>query len=89
MKRKCEVCQVAYDDAERSTVCPHERIAPPEVLARKDAAFKLMGKHIRFAHQPDLPENVCQVQSINFEGMVRIDKFPGEFAPHLFVESIY
>jgi hypothetical protein len=72
-----------YDDAECFTFCPHGRFITPEDRDRKDLAFSLIGKPLRFAHQPDGPER--RIQSISGDGMVTIKDFSGEFAPHLFI----
>ena len=53
---------------------------------QREAALALVGKLVRFGHRDDVPENYNLVlRAIN--GMVEIDGFSGEFAPHLFVEQ--
>lgn len=76
----CTACKLTYDDADNSTICPHRLIMPREDLERKKLAIELIGKTVRFAHE-DIPR---RVQSISFDGMVSIEGFGGEFAPHLF-----
>lgn len=82
MKTTCKKCNAHYDDASRSTVCPHVQIADPEVLARKDAALKLIGKRVRFRNEESGPS--YRVMSVAFDGLVTLEGFHGEFAPHLF-----
>jgi hypothetical protein len=79
----CEKCRLAFDDADQSTICPHDLIMPAEDLERKKAALELVGKMVRFNHQPDGPD--YHVRSCNFIGMVGLAELPGDFAPHLFV----
>jgi hypothetical protein len=79
----CEKCHKRYDDAERSTICPHELLWDPETLARKDVSISLLGKHVSFAHQPH--GEVHQVTAVNFEGMVGLHDLPGWFDPIVFV----
>jgi hypothetical protein len=79
----CGLCSKTYDDAERLTYCPHDRFMPKEDLKRKMHALDLIGREVRFAHQPEGP--YFRVQSVDHIGMVSLDGFVGEFAPHLFV----
>lgn len=83
MKHACYRCNIVYDDARRSILCPHEALMSPAQIERDAAAFALLDKSVRFAHQPDGPFH--RVRSISPDGMVTIDTLPGEFAPHLFV----
>lgn len=48
------------------------------------AAIALLGKTVRFAHQPAGP--LFRVSAVHSDGMVEIDGFSGQFAPHLFIE---
>lgn len=82
MVRRCEICETTYDDA--VTYCPHDRFLSAEDLAQKDAGLALLGKVVRFAHEP---ENAIarRVQCVCWNGMVEIEGMTGEFAPHLFV----
>lgn len=80
----CRQCGVPYDDAERSTVCPHDRFLTVAVQRQKDLALSLMGKDLRWAHRPSM-DDIVRVESISWTGMVTIRGFVGEFAPHLFV----
>ena len=83
MDKICNDCGMGYDDAQRLTFCPHDEIMPADDLARKDQGIALLGKEVRFNHQPDGPwYRIC---SVGFRGMVQIEGIPGEFAPHLFV----
>lgn len=83
MKVKCSACGAAFDDADRTTVCPHELIMPAADLAQKKLGLELIGRDIRFAHEPTGPAH--RVQSVGWNGMVTITGMAGEFAPHLFV----
>lgn len=87
MTVECPKCHKSYDDAKHWTFCPHERFISDEAAARKDAAFKLLGKWVRFAHHTEpLKENErLLVTMIDGDGMVTVDKMDGYFAPHLFV----
>lgn len=82
MKRSCPDCGT-YDDALCSTVCPHERFISDEIAAQKDAAIKLLGKDVAFAH---MPTEKHRIGAVSYDGMVALDDLPGWFAPHLFVE---
>lgn len=85
MNLKCDDCGETFDDAERSTICPHDLIMPREDLDRKIAALRLLERDICFAHQPAGPTH--RVQAVRWNGMVTLAGMPGEFAPHLFVEA--
>jgi hypothetical protein len=83
MKVDCAKCNLAYDDAERSTICPHRPLfADPADLERKKLAITLLGKILRFHHQPEGPFH--QVRTMSWNGMVELHDMSGEFAPHLF-----
>ncbi len=83
MRVTCPSCGHSYDDAARSTICPHGRFMSAQDLTQKDAGLALIGKDICFAHEPAGP--VRRVQSVGWNGMVTIAGMAGEFAPHLFV----
>lgn len=83
MRVTCGLCSKPFDDAERSTICPHRSIMPKEDLKRKMAAIDLLGQQVRFAHQPDGPWR--RIQSMSWNGMLTVEGMEGEFAPHLFV----
>jgi len=72
-----------YDDADRSTICPHALIMAADDLAQKKAAIALCERDICFAHQPNGP--VHRIQSVSWNGMVILHDMTGEFSPHLFV----
>lgn len=82
---KCEDCGAEFDDADCSTICPHNLIMPAHDLAQKKLALTLIERDICFAHQADGP--VHRIQSINWNGMVTLNDMVGEFAPHLFVPA--
>jgi hypothetical protein len=75
-------CHAEYDDAERSTLCPHNLIMSREDLDRKILAITLAGKKVRFNHQSDIEAR--NVQVITFDGWVAVEGVTGLFAPHLF-----
>lgn len=79
----CADCNLSYDDADRSTICPHDLIMPIDDLVQKKLALDLCEKDICFAHQPDGPMH--RIQSVNWNGMVTLHDMVGQFAPHLFV----
>lgn len=83
MQVSCGKCGISYDDARRFTFCPHNSFMTEAELGQKDAGIALVGKTIRFAHEPDGPDR--RVQSVGFTGMVTLHDMTGEFAPHLFV----
>ena len=84
MNRQCEECGKHYDDADRSTICPHNLIMPAEDLAQKKLGIAIFGKRVRFAHMPDDTQG-RRVISMGWNGMVTLEGMSGEFAPHLFV----
>ena len=85
MQMQCGNCKAIYDDAGQLTFCPHDPIMDPSDLQQKDAGLALIGKTIRFAHQPDGPDH--SVQSVGWNGMLTLRDMTGEFAPHLFITA--
>ena len=83
MQVRCRYCFSRFDDADRSTICPHELIMPAEDLVQKKLGLALLEKRIRFKHMPE--EEPLRVQSIGWNGMVTLHGMSGEFAPHLFM----
>ena len=79
MQRTCSACRASYDDAVCWTFCPHDRFISDEHAARKDLAHSLMGKPLLFDGVRTRVNYVCG------DGMVEIDGFTGQFAPHLFM----
>lgn len=86
MIRHCEICLLKYNDAECSTLCPHRRLLSPESQARKDKAFGLIGKGLRFNHEEPGVSTV-RVASICWDGMVRLQGMEGEFSPDILMEA--
>lgn len=82
MKTVCYTCMRDFDDARRSTICPHDPIMSDEKMDQKDAGLSLIGKDVHFAH--DVGGAVHHVTSCGFDGMVALNTLPGWFAPHLF-----
>lgn len=83
MRVQCGDCYSIFDDAEKLTFCPHDPIMPADDLEQKKLGLSLIGKPIRFAHEPDGPNR--SVQAIGWNGMVTLQGMVGEFAPHLFI----
>lgn len=79
----CPECDVPFDDARCTTICPHEQFLPDDLITQKDLAMSLCGKDVCFNHMPDGPR--YHVQSVGREGRITLAELPGEFAPHLFV----
>ena len=85
MNVKCQKCDSRYDDADRSTICPHKLIMPAQDLERKKLAISLMEKPLRFNHMDSGP--TLRIQSITWGGMIEFPEssgLVGQFAPHLF-----
>ncbi len=83
MKQYCVKCDINYDDAKATTICPHERFISDEMAAQKDLAYSLLGKDLWFAHRQE--GEIFRIQSIGHDGMVELRGMVGQFAPHLFV----
>lgn len=81
----CSKCGAEFDDADCSTICPHDLIMPADDLAQKKAGLALLERDICFAHEPNGP--IRRVQAVSWNGMVTIAGMAGEFAPHLFVPA--
>jgi hypothetical protein len=58
---------------------------PREDLDRKIDAIKLLGKRVRFANMPDVPESYHEIMAMDWRGMLTLRGLSGEFAPHLFI----
>ena len=84
MITKCPACPDEYDDARCSTICPHPLLMSIADMDRKDAAVKLLGKQVRFSHQPEGP--YWRVACVGWRGGVSIDGSPGTYSPRSFVE---
>ena len=82
MRVQCGECRIVFDDAERSTICPHDRFLSPEHLAQKDLALSLLGKKLGWASGGT---EILEVQSVDAVGMVTLRTYTGSFAPHLFI----
>ena len=52
-------------------------------VARLKLGAALLGRDVRFAHQPEGP--LHHVNAVGSDGMVRLADMAGDFAPHLFV----
>lgn len=82
MNRACEKCSKQYDDADCTTICPHELLMPPADLARKKEGMLLIGRMVRFNH--NLNGERYLVNTLHWNGMVELEDMSGELAPHLF-----
>lgn len=82
MQVTCPKCKSEYDDAQCFTFCPHQMFMSRVDLERKIAALELIGKDVRFNHLTD--NDKFRIRGVTWDGMVLIDAYPGEFAPHLF-----
>lgn len=82
MKKICAKCEKKFDDADQDTICPHPHLRTAEMKAQWEDAMRLLGNQVRFNHMPAGSGKHCY--AVTFEGMVCIEDFPGEFAPHLF-----
>ena len=79
MIRRCEKCTVAYDDATCWTICPHEPFISDRDARRKDLAFSLTQKTVRYKGS----EDTLHIQSIDSRGYVTFRErgMEGEYDP--------
>lgn len=84
MKVTCRNCGKDYDDAERSSICPHMRFRSTEDQKQHDAARAIFGKHLRFADAPTIGK-IYHVSSIGHDHMVWLAGMAGKFKPDQFV----
>lgn len=86
MYRTCEDCHEPYDDAECTTICPHRLLMPRRELEQKKQGVELVGKRVKFRGPglPGHPNEPHLVQACGWDGMLTLEGFVGEFAPHLF-----
>ena len=82
----CPDCREVFDDARCWTVCPHNKLMSDENMDQKIKGLALLGKMVVFANQPP-GAAPTRVVSVGWNGMVTLDGWAGEFAPHLFVEA--
>lgn len=77
MKIICAECQREYDDADCTTICPHNLLMPREDLDRKDAAGKILGRLVT-----KIPGGAhWLVVAVTSKGMVWLQGEVGEFNP--------
>ena len=79
MLRRCEGCEVTYDDALASTLCPHAALKSAEAEVRWAAATAILGHRVRLRGRPEAP--VCKCSWMNHDGIVGFDGVSGEFNP--------
>lgn len=82
MQTKCPKCQLEYDDAEHWTTCPHERFISSDDRNRKDLAFSLVHKPLKFRNLN--AGAALYIQSISDRGYVTFRNHTGEYDPHFF-----
>lgn len=83
MKMECADCNQVVDDERQSTLCPHEFFRTDEQEQQWKAAHNLLGKKVRFNHMDRGSAMRCY--AVNHAGMVNVEGYSGDFAPHLFV----
>jgi hypothetical protein len=81
----CAQCDNFFDDTQSSAICPHADLnfMSRADLPRKDLALRLVGKTLRFAHEPNGPNR--RIHEILWNGMIRLAGMEGEFAPDRFI----
>lgn len=57
--------------------------ATPEEIATYKLGLSLLGRRVRFRHQPDGPDR--HVSLLNGSGMIELEGMTGQFAPELFL----
>jgi hypothetical protein len=68
---------------------PRERkrdpsLLPPELMEQEIRACELLGRKVLFAHRPaGVPPAL--VTTVHWDGMIELECWAGEFAPHLFI----
>lgn len=86
MERTCSDCLKSYDDAVRSTICPHDPFISTEDMKRKDLGLSLLGQLVRFRHW-ELNHPPLRVVSVGWDGMITLSGMGGEFTPELFIPA--
>ena len=81
---QCLTCELYFDDAECTTICPHVERLPLWQMKRQALALPLMDKMVRFAHMPK-GSPTYRVHDVSWAGLVTLEGMAGEYAPHLFV----
>ena len=85
MVQQCAECGVRYDDGSCLTYCPHERFITVADARRKERAFQLLGRRVRFAGAaPDQP--IHEVWAVNAVGFVSLRGLTEEHDPRTLVE---
>ena len=87
MEVTCPQCGHQYDDAWRTTICPHEMLMPRQDMERKIEAIELMrqaqGKHLRFKQGTKI-KGKYRLLAVVWNGMIEIEGMPGQFSPGSF-----
>ena len=86
MIQACATCHLRFDDARRSTICPHPLIMSARDLERKISAIRLIGKRVHLACDPLATPHL--IRSINFTGWVTLYGRDEEFDPTELVEVL-
>lgn len=82
MRVICAQCREYFDDADRSTICPHDLLMPQDLLDQKKLGLALLGRQVRFNHMTS--GRTMRVESVQWDGMITVEGLVGLFAPHLF-----
>jgi hypothetical protein len=84
MNRFCAECQLSYDDARCSTICPHEAFITAAEALRKDRAGAMLHKDLRW--QGSKTGTVVRIQSVTSQGFVTLAGYP---AHHLYNPNLF
>lgn len=82
MRVQCTKCQKFFNDANRSTRCPHRELKSAQQRRSHKLAMTMLGKLVVFKHLPNMePRNVMAVE---FTGMIGVNGLTGWYAPEMF-----
>ena len=82
MFRNCEKCGSRYDDADQTTICPHELIMAEVDLEQKKLGLSLLGTRVRFRHMEEGAQNF-KVVGCGWNGMVVLGGMPAVYILHM------
>jgi hypothetical protein len=83
MRIACPKCGKVFDERLSWMQCPHKTFLTNEEDEQRLLGLALLGKRVQFLHR-DIAQETYRVTVVHWNGMVEIDKMPGEFAPDLF-----